>query len=362
MKSFFYKSKLLILIFCVAAFLMTLASASLTKLILEEPPNIQGMSDNFVIAEIKSINSSDSQKLSLKTMLNYVGVENQSFMFVKNYLHGRSIVYTSDYLFELNLLEGRTFTSEDFIEGRDVIIISEDIMSECEVKDNKLYFELESKPYEVIGIFEGDIGNMVDEIMYYVNMKSISYFNDDIQGIYYFDTKVNSSELFETIKQQLISVEPNIFIEYVEGVNKDASKITHILSNSKQMIGIIFIGGILIIMNAFSSSVIWIKGRKKEIGIRKMIGGQNYQIYKWIFIEYFKIVSFSFVIGIIPATILIQNSKLIESVPTVYYLFGNTIDIKYLFIAFCLLLGEGIIILLMAIKHFNKIVIRESLR
>lgn len=362
MKSFLYKSKLLISIFCVSAFLITLASASIIKFGGTTTKEIPGISDDYIISDIKLVESENNDELKIKNLINNIKSQNNNYMVVKRFKIGRGILYSPDYNFQLELLDGRLFNNIDYSTHANVVIISNDYLSECIEKGDKLYINHLGLPYEVIGVFEGTIGNSIDEIMYYVNLNSDNLKSESILGIYYFDFKTKTREKFDKIKKFILNQNEKIIINYQQGINKDASKITRVVSNSKLMIIIILIGGILVIMNAFSSTIVWISARKKEIGLRRMFGCKSYQIYIWLIKEYVKLISISFIMGILPAVILIFNSKSIQAVPSIYHLFGDTFNVLYIIVAFVILLFLGILILMLALKYFNKIIISKILR
>jgi ABC-type antimicrobial peptide transport system permease subunit len=362
MKSFLYKSKLLISIFCVSAFLITLASASIVKFSSKGLKEIPGISDNYIISEINLLEDKDDNYLKIQDLIDDIIFNQKTYMLVKRYKLGRGILYSKNYKFDLNIIKGRLFNQNDFSTKNNVAIISNDYLSECVEKQNKLYVTHLGLPYEVIGVFEGIVGSSVDEIMYYVNLNSDNLKDESIFGVYYFDFKSNTTRIFNNIKEFIMNHNEHTIINHQRGVNKDSSKITRVISNSKLMIIIILIGGILVIVNAFSSTTVWIGARKKEIGLRRMFGGKKYQIYLWIIKEYLKIIFLSFAMGILPAILLILNSKSIESVPSIYHLFGDIFNVLYIIVALIILLVLGILILILALKHFNNIMISKNLR
>lgn len=363
MKSFFYRSKLLILIFSIAACLLTLASAAIVKFQFSDKKAFEGLSEDYAIGVLKSLEYEDYNAPTLNDLVTYLKNMDRTFIFAKQYSYtaGIGILYSEE-RFKFPLVSGRAFKEKDFVEHTNTIIVSEDIVSDCTDRNGTLYYMHNNEEYEVIGVFKGQVGDSADETLYYINLAAQRLQDTSFIGTYILDTGLSSISDFEKLGAYVENIDNNINVDFSKGLSKHASKFSNLISNSMQMIAIVFIGGSLVLINSFSATTVWIYARKKEIGIRKMLGATDRQIYLLIVKQYIALIGSSYLLGMLPAFLIVHFSSKLQAIPTVYLLFGEKIDIRIVSLAFFMLLVEGLLILLTILGIYRKRRIIENVR
>lgn len=364
MKSFFFRSKLLILIFSISACLLTLSSAAIMKFQFSDEKTFEGLSDDYAIGELRSTDYEDCDEVTINDLLRYIKDIENTYIFAKQYFltRGIGIAYSKERNFNLPLISGRMFDEKDFDNHTNTIIVSDDIIAECERRNSTMYYVHDNEEYEVIGIFRGEIGNVSNEILYYVNLEAQKLHNKTAIGTYILDTGVSSISDFNKLKTHVENMNAQVLVDYSKGLSKDASKFSNLMTNSMEMIFIVFIGGSLVLMNSFSATMVWIFARKKEIGIRKMLGATDRQINSFIVRQYIILIGTSYLLGILPAFLIVHFSSALEAIPTVYLLFGDKINTKIIGLSFIMLLVEGLMILLTILGIYRKRRIIENVR
>lgn len=364
MKSFFYRSKLLILIFSIAACLLTLASAAIVKFQFSDKKAFEGLSEDYAIGVLRSLEYEDYNVPTINDLVTYLRNMDNTYIFAKQYSYtaGIGILYSEEERFKLPLVSGRAFNEKDFVDHTNTIIVSEDIVSDCTDRNGTLFYMHNNEEYEVIGVFKGQVGDSADETLYYINLAAQRLQDTSSIGTYILDTGSSSISDFEKLGSYVENIDKNIDVDFSKGLSKHASKFSNLMTNSMQMIAIIFIGGSLVLINSFSATTVWIYARKKEIGIRKMLGATDRQIYLLIVKQYIALIGSSYLLGMLPAFLIVHFSSKLQAIPTVYLLFGEKIDIRIVSLAFFMLLIEGLLILLTILGIYRKRRIIENVR
>lgn len=348
MKAFFNHAKLSIIIFAVAAFLTTLSSAAIVKASYIGDKELNMLSENFVMfrcqADMNEVQTID--KLLMK-----MPERNMNWLLIKRHFGWASVSYANDYLFNVEMIQGRVFSQRDFEKQTNLAIISEWMLNETFEIDNDQYIRHFGEPYEVIGIYKSIMGTTAMDINYYVSMEGNSLRHDPIDGEYYLDSRDKSYEvankLIESLKDEGYITNGKL----VRGHSKEADQLLARVDNVKGMILVIMVSGVLVVLNAYSAIRIWIKGRKKEMGIRLLLGANIQQIYFWMLTSYFRMISVSFVLGLFLAYMLIINAKNIEAIPTIYYLFGDKFAYEYVIFSYMIVMLKGIIVISLVLWH-----------
>ena len=364
MKSFLYRSKLLILIYLIAACLLTLASAAIMKFQFSDKKTFEGLSESYAIGELKSMDYENENGLTVNDLMMFTRSMDHTYILAKQYFYsgGIGIAYSEESNFTLPLVSGRNFEEEDFENHTNTMMVSEDIINDCTQRDDTLYYIHDNEEYEVIGVFQGVIGNAGDEIIYYINLAAQRLQDKTAIGTYVLDTGTSSLSDFDKLKAYVENKNNLVSVKYSKGLSEDASKFSKLVSNSVGMIVIVIAGGSLVLINSFSATAVWIFARKKEIGIRKMLGATDGQIYLHIVKQYILLIGSSYLLGMLPAFLIVHLSSKMQAIPTIYLLFGDKININIIGLAFVMLLAEGLLILLTILGIYKKRRIIENVR
>lgn len=362
MRAFMYKAKLLIIIYSVSAFLLMLVSAAIIKQYYTSQKDLPCLSNNYIIGSIMSYNIDEEESIKNTDVLDYLNSIEKNYIYIRTISNtqGRAVVYSDASGFSLPLVSGRLFQKDDYINHTNTIIISNELENDCIHKGDNYYYIHNNKYYEVIGIFQGTIGNDVQEPLYYVNLQAAYLQKDYAYGEYILDVNENSQDVNIKMEKYLLSLNSNIITKHTSGFSN--ASFSNIVSNASKMVLIIFGCAILVLTNSFAVSSQWISARKKDIAIRKLLGASNEAINKWIIRQYLELVCFSFFIGTIIAAILIKISKKIVVIPTIYLLFGDSLNFKITTMSFVAILIEGFAILFITLRQYNKVHIVNNVR
>ena len=183
----------------------------------------------------------------------------------------------------------------------------------------------------------------------FFNLDSL-FFNNSIvlSGNYYLDVNDKSKEIYYYI--QGLSKENNCNL-VLKDIERDKKLLSEIITNKSFTIGyitkilLIFIINILLIMNY------WIEKKKKEIGLKRAMGGTKRKVF-WELVKEILIMSLSsFIIGD-------MLYILISYIKTGYI----HMYIYSIFIVFGITLMLALLISLVVIKKINKMELAEIMR
>lgn len=356
MKAFFYKSKLLILIYSTSAFLLTLSSAAIIKHFYSHQKPLSCLTDNYMVGIVKSYDIESEKNLKNKNLLAYLNYIKEDFIYIQKISNtqGQAILHSGRPDFELPLISGRLFTEEDFAKHTDTIIISNKLEKDCINRNNKTYYIHGNDYFEVIGIFKGLVGSDMQEPLYYINLQAESLQDNYAYGEYLLDAAHHTQYINKGMEKYLLELNNNLIIKSEFAINNNSKKLTNIISNARQMISMLLISGALVLANSLSASSQWINGRKKEIAIRKLLGASDHTTNIWLIKQYSALICCSFFIGSLLAASIIKFSNKITAIPTIYLLFGHVLNIKITVIAFIILFIEGLTILFITLSSYTR--------
>jgi len=275
-----------------------------------------------------------------KDLIDYCKARDDNFILYRDFpLSGGKAVYLSgDTSFKPEIVEGRSFTREDFEKQMPVAIIAdyEWLSDKCIIRDGKEYILHENNEYEVIGKFKSPsrqylqedgltMYELVYDASYFVNMAAL--FETDLStllnGNYTIDAKEKSMEFLNDFKTLAGKINPDISIdleevEVVIPVNNTQRLLRAInYEDSVQITTICFIISFLILLNIPSITNYWIEGREKEISERMLSGGRPSAIRNIMLRDYLLITTIGYVFGLLLAIIILQ-SKAFSFIGTIY--------------------------------------------
>lgn len=206
---------------------------------------------------------------------------------------GRSIYFNYDIDGIPNMIEGRYFNIDDFKNDTPKAVVGKKVKDIIVTnKDGKKYLEYENNKYEIIGIFGYEDRETVADNQFIINFNAEAKKNTNVNETATFI--INSDTKFYELQEQVFKQNKNIkLVEDKEGKPGMISSL--IESRSSILVLIILI--ILIFLNVFNITVQWVSKKKKEIAIKKAVGGTNLKIALEIILENLKLATISFVIG-----------------------------------------------------------------
>ena len=314
---------------------------------IEESTIIQSEHNNFISkdsvyfqidGENKNIN-----KLISNIKLDYILLKNSTFE------NKFGIMFKGTLKNSPKLLSGRFFKEDDFNCGKKYIVLGKELKSNIETRSGKDYYYINNEYYEVIGIMGDNKKPTSNDYDLFFNLDSL-FFNNSIvlSGNYYLDVNDKSKEIYYYI--QGLSKENNCNL-VLKDIERDKKLLSEIITNKSFTIGyitkilLIFIINILLIMNY------WIEKKKKEIGLKRAMGGTKRKVF-WELVKEILIMSLSsFIIGD-------MLYILISYIKTGYI----HMYIYSIFIVFGITLMLALLISLVVIKKINKMELAEIMR
>lgn len=356
MKAFLYKAKLLIIIYSTSAFLLTLASAAFIKQYYLSQKILPCLSDSYIVGATTSYDIEEERSIKNSDVLSYLNSIEDNYIYIRNLSNsrGRAVVFSENSGFSLPIISGRLFQKEDFTNHSNTIIISEELEEDCVKKASKLYYIYNNKYFEVIGIYQGVLGEDIEEADYYINLQAEYMHDGYAYGEYLIDVGDKSQYECNKMEEYIEGINSDVEMQHASGLGRDSMTLSDVVSNASGMILIIFISALLVLMNSISVSSQWILARKKDIAVRKLLGASDENIRRWVIKQYIGLICGSFILGLLLASIIIKNSRKIVAVPTIYLLFGEYLDLRVTIIAFLILLIEGLAVLFITLNFYSK--------
>lgn len=207
------------------------------------------------------------------------------------------LVVDSDYIetLGLNLVEGRSFRKNLEIDSLSVII-NESMarqLNEDEVLNAQL--NIDDKLFSVIGVVSDFNFQNLDRHIAPMSLFALPNWN--LRNIYVKVASENLEQSFQDVKAAWASVEPNA--EFMGSFLNE--NIDRTLRRERSMISLIGSGSILAIalscIGLFAMSLLIVAQRRKEIGIRKIVGASVSSITVLLTKDFLKLVAIAFVIA-----------------------------------------------------------------
>ncbi len=196
---------------------------------------------------------------------------------------------------DLNLVEGRSFR-KNLVSDSLSVIINESMakqLDEEEILNSKIY--LEDKFFTIVGVVEDF--NFQDLDRHIAPMTLFALPNWNLRNVY---VKVASQDLeasYTSVKEAWVAVEPNAEFQG-SFLNEN---IDRTLRSERNMITMIGSGSILAItlscIGLFAMSLLIVAQRRKEIGVRKIVGASVSAITVLLTKDFLKMVAIAFLIA-----------------------------------------------------------------
>jgi len=307
---------LLILTFSTVAALSILCLTVITGNYYIQKGTPDFLSEQYIIVKVSQVQQSDKTVVRTGDLINYLNSEGEGpFIVYRDFpvSGGKAIYMVGQIYFKPEIVEGRSFTPEDFKNGTRTVIIDENLSDKCIKRNGKEYFLHDNNEYQVIGKFKPGSNQYVEQdkynALYFVNMAASFDTNIDsiLNGDYSFDAKDKSVDLVNDFIAVAKQINPTMTIDTREAISNDALKnLEQAFSESLQIIIAYILTAFLVMLNISNTTFYWIGGRRKEISTRMLSGGKPSNIRNMILRDYIFLVTIGYGIGIIISIIVIN--------------------------------------------------------
>lgn|GEM_PF-1169769 len=306
------KSIQLITVAMVIGILMTLCLSNIVEAYKMVGIPANGLTNNYYSFSIGEYRDKITiNHISLSDMLNFLKKQNTKVLLLKEAETKIFGVYVVNRKFKLDIISGRTFSENDFINRANTIIISEKLKDKCIKKDGKLFYQNDTNYFEVIGVFRSSTNTINSDAIAYYNLSASNFVSDNmlydnyIFGNFQIDAGTKTAEVVRKLNDYCTvkvtrSVIDNTFIE----------KLQKTLSSQGITVFPIILIMFLILLNSINIASNWIENRKKEIFVRRLVGATSRNISLMLFKDFMSIITLSY----IPAFLLMLAMSKVDLV------------------------------------------------
>ena len=215
--------------------------------------------------------------------------------------------------------EGRSFTEEDRETKANVLLLREDNLPLCKRIDGKRYYSLRGTMYEVIGVYSDGERNDSRSNEYLVNLYAAGISKEEDWEYGFLDAPENVQKMFVSslLKQGYTFAAGDQRKEYFN---------RNVQTSPQAALATYGVVAVIVFVNIFSAIAVWMRGRKKEIVIRKMVGAEKRQIFGWLVKDFMILEGISFTIGTAIAGGLLAVLAKYEFSPSWIVVFGKRLD------------------------------------
>lgn len=119
---------------------------------------------------------------------------------------------------------------------------------------------------------------------------------------------------------------------------------------------------ITILLNVFMATRTWLRGKKKEIAIKKMVGASQFQICTWLIISFMSLILISFALGIAIVYLILKIINIWEISPSMVMMFGSQLEWIGIIYAFFIVFIIGLSIISLTLRRYFQNEIIEIVR
>jgi ABC-type antimicrobial peptide transport system permease subunit len=292
------------------------------------------------------------KELKMSSMTSYLDSESISFMLQKESNNKITGIYFKNFRFAPEIVSGRNLMDEDYSISNNVILVSQEIETECEIINGKRMYQFENNYYEVVGVYKRSSNKVnIDSYAYY-NLLSENIIDGDnnILGQYNLDAGEGTADLTRKLDEycSITTMKSNIENSFGETIQK-------VMSTQAFTLFAIIIVILMLTLNSLSFAASWIDNRKPEIIVKKMSGATDKRIINELIRDYILLTSISFIGG---ATFAYLISKIELEIFT-----GFDFSILTVLLAFFFVLTMGLItsvVMLATLGQRNIVQARRS--
>ncbi len=306
---------MLIAVFAAVAAMVALCFTTVAQFFIMEAVDPDFLSDNSVKVEIHQSNDGGFL-VHTRDLLEYYSLQGGNLIVYRSYpiANGKAVFLSGDTAFKPEIIEGRSFSKDDFEQQAAVALIDERIRDRCIKRDGELYFLHEGNEYKVVGIFKTQTARQyggwgaTSGALYYVNMAAAIGKNLEtpLNGIYSIDAKEKSMDSFDGFTTYAQKINPGINIRAEAATASTPQHLIQSIRNTQILIIAFALTIILVLLNVFSTTYYWLEGRYKELAVRIMSGAGTPSLRGMLLRDYLLIVTIGYGIGLALAIIIIK--------------------------------------------------------
>jgi len=348
MRQFFYKSGLICSILIFVSVIFTLCGIALiNENNLFKP--ISGMSSEYILFYPQEERGVGEYADELSKVQDYVvkGVKFQE---------GCAIDLNLEKYTGLKILEGRFFEEKEYQEKANVLLIREDMLRLCHEEAGAKWFYISNEKYKVVGVYSKGNSNDVRSSRYLVNLYAKGLAKEQKITYGFFDNGSESVSTFAKSEMAQDGLLYNQALEEKDTLNKN------IVSNVKAAVVMYVAVGVVVLLNVFSAIYIWLRGKRKEIVLRKMVGAGKIRIFLWVVKDFMIFVLGTFCIGIGIVKLFLLALSHWEFSPSMITVFGTDIEWMGVAMAFVAVFVIGSVIISITVARYLKKEIIQIIR
>ena len=256
--------------------------------------------------------------------------------FMSSTYKGKAIFFNKSILNIPNMINGKFFNIKDFEKNKPKAIVGKSVYDNISIKIGKTrYIKYDNSLYEIIGVMGYEDKNSILDNQFFINLNSYVMKSNNL--IYTKKLKTNN---YKKIVKEFTNKYDDIEFEEVNNIQDNSNNYSQVYLIMILIISVIF-------MNVVNVTLQWIESRKKEIGIKKALGGTNFRIALEILFENQVIASISYFVGCLIYLVIIK-SKFIP-------ILGNAIYVMGLFKAFIFSSFIALIVSMISIINILKV-------
>lgn len=265
---------------------------------------------------------------------------------------------TDNRLDKIKLTEGTIFSSHDYAKKLDTVLLREDMKPLCHIMKGQPYYRYLGIDYKVIGFYKDLQKSSVCSYKYIFNLHSKSLNHTANWSVGFWDMGKEGEE-FLSHNEIIINSKLTFYAADSENgmLFSDA-----IVSNLKLMIMLYIIVAITILLNVFMATRTWLRGKKKEIAIKKMVGASQFQICTWLIISFMSLILISFALGIAIVYLILKIINIWEISPSMVMMFGSQLEWIGIIYAFFIVFIIGLSIISLTLRRYFQNEIIEIVR
>ena len=351
MKQFFYKSGLIIAILIMVSVIFTLCGIAVVneKNIYKPIPQ---MSSDYVIFYPQTNDDSKWQEYasSLKSISEYrvKGIKFQN---------GCAVDFNRERYEGLKLKSGRLFSQEEYVSRANVALVREDMLELCHYQKGCTWLPVQNVYYKVVGVFSKGNSNDSRSNKYLLNLYAKGM-TDQMEGAYGFYD--NGEQSLENFKTSVLAEEYGVYYNFAAEEGENLNK--NVQSNVKGALAMYLSVGVVVLLNIFSAIYIWLRGKRKEIVLRKMVGARKYQIFLWIVKNFMIFVMGTFILGLGIVKLILFCLNQWEFSPSMLTIFGTEMEWMGIGMALIVVNFIGFVIISITVSRYLKREIIQLIR
>ncbi|GFZ30435.1 hypothetical protein CSC2_09610 [Clostridium zeae] len=270
---------------------------------------------------------------------------------------GKAIFFNYDMNMQVPIISGRFLNKNDFSENEPLIVIGKDMKDEIVVKNGEEFINYNNEMYKVVGVMGYSNRASILDNTFFIKLDSFLSKYKELQIInssWLVDGRTNDTEaLFDELNKDLNN-KNKVTLSKLE-VDRSQSSISNALSNRKFTIITIIVTILVIGLNIVNITYNYVANKRKEIGIKKSLGGTNFIIAIEIICEFEIISLIAFLLSQIVYFTIIRFGTLSQVFGSnVYFLSGVLTLVVVIIITF--------IISLIPIRRTLKIDISDAMK